>query len=75
MGGWVAAWIGCKAVGGVGAYAGSAMGPGLGTAIGGVTGCVVGGIAGYAGGASIAGGVYDWGEDAYFMSLPVVDAP
>lgn len=73
--GWAAGWIGCKAVGAVGAGLGTATAPGLGTAAGGFVGCVVGGIGGYAAGSSLAGQVYDWAEGTLFAPLQEVGQP
>lgn len=73
--GWAGAWLGCKAVGAGGAYAGTAVEPGLGTAAGGVLGCIVGGVGGYIIGETLAGGVYDWAEGTYFTRLGELREP
>jgi uncharacterized membrane protein len=69
------AWVGCKMVGAAGAAVGTAVTPGVGTAVGGVVGCIVGGYGGYDAGATLAGGVYDWGENARFAPLPSMEGP
>lgn len=66
-------WVGCKLVGAAGAAAGTALTPGVGTAAGGFIGCIIGGYGGYEAGATLAGGVYDWGENARFSQLPTVE--
>lgn len=72
--GWAGAWAGCKVAGAFGAGIGTGLEPGLGTAIGGLVGCVIGGAAGYTAASSVAGRVYDWGEDVLFTPLPEVPA-
>jgi hypothetical protein len=47
----------------------------MGTAIGGFSGCIIGGIGGYIGVSTLAGGVYDWAEETFFIPLPEVHAP
>lgn len=73
--GWAGAWAGCKVVGAGGAALGTAATPGLGTAIGGVGGCIIGGIGGYWAASTVAGEVYDWAEDTFFVPLPEVKGP
>jgi hypothetical protein len=73
--GWAAGWIGCKAIGAVGAGVGTAVTPGFGTAAGGFVGCVIGGVGGYAAGSSLTGQVYDWAEGTLFVALQEVSAP
>jgi hypothetical protein len=72
--GWGGAWVGCKALGALGAAIGS-VAPGGGTAIGGGAGCALGGIGGYLGGSWAAGEVYDYVEEAYFETLPETTVP
>lgn len=72
--GWAAGWIGCKAVGAVGAGVGTAATPGLGTVAGGFIGCVIGGAGGYAAGSSLAGQVYDWADGTLFVALQEVSS-
>lgn len=73
--GWAGAWAGCKVVGAGGAAFGTAATPGLGTAIGGGAGCIIGGIGGYWAASTVAGEVYDWAEDTFFMPLSEMEGP